>query len=487
MRFRSISTRIFLCYLLAICLSTLVAGVSFYSLVRRYIEREAGLALAREAALFAQSLARGSRRGYLPPHEFSSPMIFLFGGRPIESQYVVTDNHGSVVSATSPEDFPIGSQLNEVLPPGPVLSDLPDRPITRYARDIVAGLAAIPGSPESPGMVIVYTRRSVLQTLNIVFGKYLIQGFGIGALVAAGFTVYLTSRIVHPLSVLRDKVREIGRLNFDVALDLGRNDEIGELAMAFDDMARRLSEHEEAIRRFLHNTSHELKTPLMSIRGYAEGIKDGVFEGDEVDFALDVITSECRRLETQVDQLLYLGRLESLSERYEFAPLALKNVVEGLVATLKGWSEKEGVVADLDIPPDLTVFADREKLGCLLRNLLSNAVRHATRRILVSARDNAAAGFTEIEVRDDGPGFSPEDLPNVFMPFYRGRDGEAGLGLAIVKAIAEGHGGWVVAENAAGGGAVVRVGLSVNPGARPGSHRSPGGDNANGGGGNVAY
>ncbi|HHY34745.1 MAG TPA: HAMP domain-containing histidine kinase [Firmicutes bacterium] len=487
MRFRSISTRIFLCYLLAICLSTLVAGVSFYSLVRRYIEREAGLALAREAALFAQSLARGSRREYWLPRELSSPMIFLFGGRPIESHYVVTDNHGSVVSATSPEDFPIGSRLDEVLPAGPESGQLGDRPITRYGRDIVAGLAAIPGSPESPGMVVVYTRRSVLQALNMVFGKYLIQGFGIGALVAAGFTVYLTSRIVHPLSVLRDKVRELGRLNFDVALDLRRNDEIGELAMAFDDMARRLSEHEEAMRRFLHNTSHELKTPLMSIRGYAEGIRDGVFEGDEVDFALDVITAECRRLETQVDQLLYLGRLESPSERYEFVPLTLKNVVEGIVASLKGWTEKQGVTVDVAIPPDLTVVADRDKLGCLFRNLLGNAVRHATRRILVSARDNITAGFTEIEVRDDGPGFSPEDLPNVFKPFYRGRDGEAGLGLAIVKAIAEGHGGWAVAENAAGGGAIVRIGLSANPGTRPGSRPSPGGDGPNSCRGNVAY
>lgn len=487
MRFRSISTRIFLCHLLAICLSTLVAGVSFYSLVRRYIEREAGLALAREAALFAQSLAKGSRRGHWLPLEHSSPVIFLFGGRPIESQYVVTDNRGSVVSATSPEDFPIGSQLDEVLPPGSVLAQLSERPITRYGRDIVAGLAAIPGSPESPGMVIVYTRRSVLQTLNIVFAKYLIQGFGIGALVAAGFTVYLTSRIVHPLSVLRDKVRELARLNFDVGLDLGRNDEIGELALAFDDMARRLSEHEEATRRFLHNTSHELKTPLMSIRGYAEGIRDGVFEGDEVAFALDVITSECQRLETQVDQLLYLGRLESSSERYEFAPLTLQDLVEGIVATLRGWSEKEGVTVDLDIPPHLTVVADRDKLGCLLRNLLSNAVRHAAKRIVVSARADAA-GFNVIEVRDDGPGFSPEDLPHVFEPFYRGRDGQAGLGLAIVKAIAEGHGGWAVAENATGGGAVVRVGLPVNPGTRPGPNRfSRGGENPNDGRRNVAY
>ncbi|QUL97894.1 MAG: HAMP domain-containing histidine kinase [Candidatus Fermentithermobacillus carboniphilus] len=465
MRFRSISTRIFLCYLLAICLSTLVAGVSFYSLVRRYIEREAGLALAREAGAFAQSLASGSRRGHWPLRGIPSPMIFIFGGRPIESHYVVTDRDGSVISASSPEDFPIGSRWDQVWPEGSMAGQPADRPVTRYGRDFVAGVAAIPGSPDSPGMVIVYTRRSVLQTLNMVFWKYLIQGFGIGALVAAGFTVYLTSRIVHPLSVLRDKVRELGRLNFDVGLDLGRNDEIGELAMAFDDMARRLSEHDQAMRRFLHNTSHELKTPLMSIRGYAEGIRDGVFEGDEVGLALDVITAECQRLQAQVDELLYLGRLESPSERYELEPLVLRKVAEGVLAALKGWLETEGLTVDLDIPPDLTVLADKDKLECLLRNLLSNAIRHATNRILVSAKDDAAEGFTEIEVKDDGPGFSPEDLPNVFMPFYRGRGGEAGLGLAIVKAIAEGHRGWAVAENAAGGGAIVRIGLPKNPGA----------------------
>jgi len=468
MKFRSISTRIFLCYLAAICLSTLVAGVSFYSLVCRYIEHEAGIALAREAALFAQSLAPSSHRDLPLPHQFSSPMVFLLGGRPIQSQYVVVDSRGSVVSATSPEDFPIGSRFDEVSPVAIRPGEAGDRPITRYGKDIVAGLAAIPGYPESPGTVMVYTRRSVLQGLNFVFGKYLVQAFGVGALVAAGFTVYLASRIVHPLSVLRDKVRELGRLNFDVELDLGRNDEIGELAMAFDEMARRLSEHDEAMRRFLHNTSHELKTPLMSIRGYAEGIRDGVFDGEEVSFALAVITAECERLQLQVDQLLYLGRLESPFERYEFVPFTLRSLVEELVAATKGWSEKEGVKVDVDIPPDMSVLADREKLGCLFRNLLSNAIRHANEHVTVSARKNVPEGFTEIEVKDDGAGFAPEDLPNVFKPFYRGRGGEVGLGLAIVKAIAEGHGGWVAAENPPGGGALVRVVIPVNPGVRPG-------------------
>jgi signal transduction histidine kinase len=228
----------------------------------------------------------------------------------------------------------------------------------------------------------------------------------------------------------------------------------------------------EAVRRdFVANVSHELKTPLTSIAGYAETLAQETPPGQPRQFA-DTIVHNARRMQRLVDDLLDLSRIESGGWRPQPEDLDLGRVVEDSWETVAEAAQHRGVT--LAASPDTTrqrVWADAEALHQVFTNLFENAIRHtpAGGRVTVTARrDGAAIG---IDVRDTGSGIPAEHLPRIFERFYRvdparSRDqGGTGLGLAIVKHLIEAHGGRVTAESSLGQGTTVRFSLPTRPSA----------------------
>jgi two-component system phosphate regulon sensor histidine kinase PhoR len=220
----------------------------------------------------------------------------------------------------------------------------------------------------------------------------------------------------------------------------------------------------EAVRRdFVANVSHELKTPLTVIRGYAETLAaEEVPTAVRQDF-LNKVLANARRMQQLVDDLLDLSRIESRSWSPKPERLPLDGLVEDVWATLAAHAQAAGLSFTAHLEPGLAVFADPQAARQVLLNVLDNAVRYTLPGGSITVAATARTEGAWIEVSDTGVGIPSEHLPRIFERFYRvdaarSRElGGTGLGLAIVKHLVEAHGGRVEAQSALGAGTTVRI------------------------------
>jgi signal transduction histidine kinase len=246
-----------------------------------------------------------------------------------------------------------------------------------------------------------------------------------------------------------------------------RRDEVGELAETFNRMAADLDAVDRHRKELVANVSHELKTPIAALRAVLENVVDGVSAADPETMRLALQQTE--RLGKLVGQLLDLSRLDSGAvrldaKRFEVWPYlsaVLKTASLGMESTKATGSRsrpRADVHLHLDVwPPELTAYADGERLHQVVANLVDNAVKHSPPggRVTVRARGGPDSGSLDLEVRDEGPGIPEADRGSVFERFHRGshpgRDGGTGLGLAIARWAVDLHGGRIeVAESPRG-------------------------------------
>jgi two-component system sensor histidine kinase BaeS len=239
------------------------------------------------------------------------------------------------------------------------------------------------------------------------------------------------------------------------------HDELDELARSVNTMADSLAHSRQLDQHFLLSVSHDLRTPLTSIRGYAEAIADEATPSP-VD-AARVIESQAARLERLVADLLELARLESRAFSLDVRQIDARDVVADTVAAALPAANAHGVALEVAAPERCAVQTDPDRLGQLVANLLDNAVGYADHEVRVAVRPDGAD--VVIEVTDDGPGIHPDELPHVFERLYVGRSqpprraGGTGLGLAIVRELAAAMGASVAAESPPQGGTRMRVTL----------------------------
>jgi len=227
-----------------------------------------------------------------------------------------------------------------------------------------------------------------------------------------------------------------------------RKDEIGELAIAFNAMADSLAQAEQKRSEFVANVSHELKTPMTTIAGFADGILDGTIPKDQEDKYLATIADETRRLSRLVRSMLDMSRLEStgedLTRRREF------DISEKIVSTMLSFEARANdkqLDVDLQLPEDsMPVLADPDAITRVLYNLMDNAVKFAAPGSTLCVSLWKSEGKAYVSVRDHGETIPPDDLPFIFDRFHKSdrsrsldRDG-VGLGLYLVKSILDAHG-----------------------------------------------
>lgn len=303
--------------------------------------------------------------------------------------------------------------------------------------------------------MVLLTRLEGLEEIHRELLTLFMASLALASLVALGITMLLARRISRPLDLLKEKAQRVARRSFGWRVPVDTGDEIGELGEAINAMDEQLAEYDRAQRQFFQNASHELKSPLMSIQGYAEGVRDGVFSGPEADSALDIIVRETGRLKKLVDELVYLGKLESASELYKFEDTELSEVLEQAVEAQQVLALDKNIRLEIENCPEVRLWADGEKLVRVFINLIANAVRYASSRVFIQV---AVQGEQlQVMVHDDGPGFTDEDLGHLWERFYKGPRGGSGLGLPIARAIVEEHGGTIRAGNAISGGAEMVV------------------------------
>jgi signal transduction histidine kinase len=227
--------------------------------------------------------------------------------------------------------------------------------------------------------------------------------------------------------------------------------------LAMEDRSRR--QIEAARRQLVAAASHDLRTPLASLRLLVESIDDGVATGETRDRYLAEIRTHVAVLSDLIDDLFELSRIEAGDISWTMRQVELGELIDDTVAAMRAPAEERGVRIAAELPPGgVLAQANAEKVQRVLFNLIQNAIRHTPADGSVTVRARPAADGVEIEVADEGDGIAPDDGDRVFEAFYRGdaargEDG-AGLGLAISRAIIEAHGGRIWLEDGTPGTSV---------------------------------
>ena len=303
---------------------------------------------------------------------------------------------------------------------------------------------------------------------------------GAAALFVAALVAWqMSRRMARPLVEAMQVTGRIasGELASRVPVRPGDYPEFASLAGSINDMAQSLEDSRARERHLLLAVSHDLRTPLTSIRGFAEAIQDGAIEDDG--HAADVIIAESRRLERLVGDLLDLTKLEARQMSISMRPTDAAEVVATTAEGFRPAAAKSGLQIAVDVPGPATgppdgeasappVAADPDRLAQLLANLLENAITFARTTVSVTMRRDTGTGACVITVDDDGPGIAPGDLERAFERFYRTDRGPnrrlgSGLGLAIVAELAAAMGGTVQAESPTDGDGGSRFVVTLAP------------------------
>ncbi|HEX7082507.1 MAG TPA: HAMP domain-containing sensor histidine kinase [Gaiellaceae bacterium] len=286
-----------------------------------------------------------------------------------------------------------------------------------------------------------------------------------GALLAAALSFVLARSITGPIRRVASAARSLAVNERHEPLAVGGSDELASLSRAFNEMAEQLEASRDAERAFLLSVSHELKTPLTAIRGYAEGLAEGAFEPGE---AAATIGLEAGRLERLVRDLLDLARMNRSEFSVRREPVDLASATREVVARHEAQARGFGVELGAE-GAETWVEADRDRVLQVASNLVENALRETPAGGSVVVR--AEPG--RLLVADTGPGIAADDLPRAFERFYlydragRERPVGTGLGLAIVRQLATAMGGRAWVEAVPGAGATFGVELPGCPAPSP--------------------
>lgn len=296
-------------------------------------------------------------------------------------------------------------------------------------------------------------------------------------LVAASVALLLASSITRPLTALTRATRAVAGGDYSQRVPARERDEVGELGRSFNGMAGEIERIRRRERDFLANISHDLKTPLTSIQGFAGALTDGTVPPDAYPAVAKIIHEEAQRMGQLVGDVLQLSRLEAGDLPLALAPLDAGALLREAARRFESRAAGAGIalVVDPATAGPLPLLADGGRLEQVLGNLIENAIRHTPSggRIELVALPATQEGREVIRllVRDTGSGIPPADLPRIFERFYqadksrvaapRGEVGRAGsgLGLAIVKELVERHGGTIAAESTLGAGTTMAITL----------------------------
>jgi two-component system sensor histidine kinase CssS len=270
----------------------------------------------------------------------------------------------------------------------------------------------------------------------------------VGLIVVSWLPCLLLARyFTRPLVQMERHVGRMAERDWHEPIDTGRRkDEIGRLGKAIELMRQRLVKQDRAQQFFLQHTSHELKTPVMVIRSYAQSIQDGVFPKGTLSASIGVIMKEGERLEKRIRDLLLLNKLNYFTAKEKpFHAFEIKAVIEDVVERLR--YKRPEMNWELDLATHMLI-GDQEQWKIALENMLDNQLRYAESCIRISVRP---APHFEIRMNNDGPLLDQDIADNLFEPFRTGGKGQFGLGLAIVKQIMEHHGMSVRAVNESNG------------------------------------
>ena len=287
---------------------------------------------------------------------------------------------------------------------------------------------------------------------------------------SVGLWIYRS--IAVPLVKLKKATKNIKEGNLDFVLEVEGNDEFSQLCQDFEEMRKRLKEStEEKIlmdkenKELISNISHDLKTPITAVKGYVEGIMDGVADTPEkMDRYVRTIYNKTNEMDHLINELTFYSKIDTNRIPYTFSKLNVEDYFSDCAEELGLEMETKGIelVYANYVEKDVQVIADGEQIRRVIHNIVSNAIKYMEKpRGIIQLRVKDVGDFIQVEIEDNGKGIAAKDLPYIFDRFYRtdvsrnSSKGGSGIGLSIVKKIMEDHGGKVWATSRLGIGTIM--------------------------------
>ena len=282
---------------------------------------------------------------------------------------------------------------------------------------------------------------------------------------SVGLWIYRS--IAVPLVKLKKATKNIKEGNLDFVLEVEGNDEFSQLCQDFEEMRKRLKEStEEKIlmdkenKELISNISHDLKTPITAVKGYVEGIMDGVADTPEkMDRYVRTIYNKTNEMDHLINELTFYSKIDTNRIPYTFSKLNVEDYFSDCAEELGLEMETRGIelVYANYVEKGVQVIADGEQIRRVIHNIVSNAIKYMEKpRGIIQLRVKDVGDFIQVEIEDNGKGIAAKDLPYIFDRFYRtdvsrnSSKGGSGIGLSIVKKIMEDHGGKVWATSRLG-------------------------------------
>ena len=329
----------------------------------------------------------------------------------------------------------------------------------------------------SEGSIFIYFRtKEAISIINKLMLFIMIFIVVVLLTTLAVITYIVSKSIVNPLNKLSYAANEIRKGNLDYEVSINCKDEVGELYQSFEEMRKRLKEslvqqnqYEENRKELISNISHDLRTPITSIKGYIQGIKDGIADSPEkMEKYINTIAGKADDMDKLIEELFLFSKLDLKKFPFNYQKIDITEYLKDCVEELSFDLNKNNINLDFEYTEKkLFCSADVQQLKRVILNIITNASKYfyndkASKIVitLVDKKDNV-----EISISDNGIGMSIEILPNIFDRFYRGDSarntttGGSGLGLAICRSIIEEHGGIIWAESELGEGTCIRFTL----------------------------
>lgn len=290
----------------------------------------------------------------------------------------------------------------------------------------------------------------------------LFYGALIGAVIALVLGIVLSRTLTRPIRELTNATHAVSEGDLSQQVPIRSNDELGELARAFNKMSTELSRSVNARKQMTADIAHELRTPLSLILGHAEAVHDGVLPPTRENF--EIIRDEAARLEHLINDLRILSLADAGELSIQLQTVAPERMLNEVASLYQYQVQRKNITFTLDVEPEVSpIEVDPGRMTQVLTNILDNALRHTPEggTIILAAKE--LEDWVELAIQDSGPGLDAEDLERIFERFYRAdpsrqrEDGGSGLGLAIARSIVQAHGGQLSAESEPGRGLRVKV------------------------------
>jgi len=447
----SIYAKLFVSIVSILTLCFIAFGALLFSLITDYVENEKQEQLYNTATRVAD-MTSVLWDNHTASVEYSYVTYLNIFNESFESHTVIVDKDGKVMYSASAEDAE------------PQYTHLPMRYMEEifsengislsedfggfYPQEMYVVAVPVYGSDgEALGAVLVSTMLPLDSFVSNIQGYYLISVLVI-LIVCCIATYAIAIRMIRPLQKMSVAARQFAKGNFDVTVPVTSNDEIGELAMAMNNMASSLRNLDKMRNDFIANVSHDLRTPMTVIAGFIDGILDNTIKPEEHRKYLVIVRDEVLRLSRLVKNLLDIAKIEA-------GELQINNVVEfnicemtsNILLSFESAISKKNIDVDVDfLSPQIYVLADYDSIFQVIYNLCENAVKFTNQDGYLKINIMEKNGKAYVSIKNSGEGITPDEIPRIFEKFYKSDRSRSldkkgtGLGLYICKTIINRHG-----------------------------------------------